>query len=286
VYLLIFLAIPVVGSLSGAKLGANGRTSGSLVSIEFFDVGQGDAALIITPNGRRILIDTGPDYTLDKHMFGGDILNIFRKCHIEMLVITHDHADHDGGTERLSRRCSLGYTGPYYKGEVYEIDGVYLHILWPPKDHSTKDINDLSVVILLDYYDQEVLFTGDVGYRIQDSFTEMTIAAPLNTASRSLLDSVIEKGLDVYKVSHHGSVTGLSKVLLSKYPPKLSVISVGEGNKFGHPNEEVLEFLGELSGEKFGELSGGTVSELSGGTSGEIHRTDTGGSLKIILTGK
>src|SRR3989344_4030050 len=241
---LIYILYILVSILSNTL--SNRESRG--MTFEFLDVGQGDSILITTTAGKFILIDGGGDYTADRLLF--ERQRLLSGCHLDVVILTHEHADHSVGLERILKRCTAGTYKKLYKGDLLRIDGLELHVLWPPeKSYTPSDINDTSTVILADYGFFEVLLTGDAGSTV------------LSSLDKGKLDNLIQNGLDILKVSHHGSKTGLDKSFLRKYTPRYAVIQVGEGNKFGLPDEEVLDFLG--------------------GIGSEIYRTDMQGTVEI-----
>ena len=243
--LLILLALFLLGKLLTLPPGGG-------LTIKVFDVGQGDAILIKTPNGFLVLIDGGPDFEVDRYIDKEFWLN---GCHLDLLVLTHPHADHLKGLNRLLERCkvdtvlhrtveydSRGYENWFLHlssvevreaktGDVISLGRVKLVVVWPPEQQEfSENINNSSVSLLLDYGDFEALFLGDL---------EKEASIMLDTDT---LDRYIDGKLEVYKVPHHGSIDSFNPVLISYLAPKLCLVPVGE-NKYGHPNDEVLEFM-------------------------------------------
>jgi competence protein ComEC len=225
------------------------------------DVGQGDAIFMRTPNGSDILIDGGPDNSvlscLSRHM-------PFWDRTIEIMILTHPHADHlTGLIDVLKRYRVLAFgtekigssTDAYkellkqlaqnrtkirflYQGDRFVIkDGVTLGVLWPTYEwinqnllsKTNSDENGLSVINLLGYKNFKALFTGDA----QDSDVEK-------------IDLMVGK-ISLLKIPHHGSKTSLDSEVLKVLAPKIAAISVGAKNKYGHPNPFTLNLLSQLS---------------------------------------
>jgi len=235
--------------------------------IIFCDVGQGDAAYIKFPDGRDMLIDGGPNDRvigcLSRHM-------PFWDRSIDMVAISHPQRDHIGGLPSVVSRYRVGYilkskadessdiadklkaiiqdkkipVKVLEKGETVAVDAVVIDILAPSGDE--KNINDLSLVFTLHYGSFDTLFTGD---------------APLRQGFAGQAPGSIE----VVKVPHHGSKTGLVASVVSVMHPIAAIISVGK-NSFGHPSPEVL----------------GAYSAAGSA----IHRTDKEGDIEIISDGK
>jgi competence protein ComEC len=234
--------------------GVSSSGSGSL-DIDFLDVGQGDAILISTPNGKRVLIDGGDNFETD---FEISKRIPFYSCYIDVLVLTHPHYDHIVGLNRLMQRCKIGTvmfndvdftsrdferfkslssffdTKNVYAGESFKLDGVLFKVLWPTKEflkNNVADINDVSIVMFLDYGDFEALFTGDATDKV------------LGRVDMSMFEGFVDGGFDVLKVPHHGSKYSLHKSFYSKLKPNTCVISVGKDNKFSHPFPSVIDYF-------------------------------------------
>jgi competence protein ComEC len=252
------------------------------------NVGQGDAIFIRTPNGSDILIDGGPDDSvlncLSSHM-------PFWDRTIELLVLSHPHTDHLTGlisvvnrykvmhyvTENVQNGASslkrlqaalavhdliAKYT---FSGERIDLsDKTYLLTVWPTSgwmkslelqdnnnlqtEGSSLDTNGFCLIQLLVFGNFRALLTGDAGSIVEDK-----VAAQVGK-------------IDVLKVSHHGSKTGLSSWFLEKTSPKLAIISVGAKNKYGHPAREALDLLKSHN-----------IKTL---------RTDKDGEVEIVTDGK
>lgn len=257
------------------------------------DVGQGDGILIRTPNGSDILIDGGPDDSildcLSNHM-------PFWDRDIEVMILTHPHADHLTGlisvlkrykvmhyfTENLNS-SSLVYrklqdalaknslTAKFnFSGDRIDFtDKTSLLTVWPQKDWLEKqklqdsqslakdnpslDVNGFSVIELLSYGNFKALLTGDGGVLVEDKIA--------NTLGK----------IDVLKVPHHGSKTGMSDYFLSEISPKLAIISVGAKNRYGHPSKIALDLLTKYNIKTLETDKNGEVEVISDGKSFRIY---------------
>lgn len=223
--------------------------------MEIWDVGQGDAIYISTPGNRVIIVDGGDNFEVDYKI---SRLMPFYSCYIDFLVLTHPHYDHINGLNRLLQRCEVGtlifndvdFNSSqffYFKnfaeknnvknvfaGDSFEVDGVTFKILWPTKEFlekSISDINDVSIVIFLDYGDFEALLTGDATDKVLGNIDYDEIA------------NLVDGDFDVLKVPHHGSKYSLHRDFYSKLKPKDCVVSVGKNNRFGHPSPLVMEYF-------------------------------------------
>ncbi len=247
--------------------------------VHFFDVGQGDSALITTPDGRQVLVDGGPDLdsattALSATVSGGD-----RK--LELVVLTHLDADHSRGLLEVMDRFNIGAVlvgkdspaaamNPQWQGELdrqqiepvqihdgYTIalgSGVTLDVLNPTTNRINSRVpasNNDSVVLRLAYRSMSFLLAGDV-----ESETESLLARHDSEVASTVL-----------KVAHHGSKTSSTDAFLDRVSPSAAVVSVGQDNPFGHPNPQVMERLESRLG------------------SPGVFRTDHDGDIEFITDG-
>lgn len=223
------------------------------LKVIFLDVGQGDAILIRAPGGKNILIDGGPGKNILNRL--AEELPLFTKT-IDLLIETHPDTDHVGGLpDVLNRYSVLGIIKPCIESDnvydqalslkakekgVIEIcaqagglievgNNIQMEILYAGQKNTKT--NDASVVSLLTYNETKFLFTGDTTSLIE-RYLAYTKGSGLSA--------------DVYKVSHHGSKDSNDDKFLQLVKPLISVISVGTGNTYGHPHQEVLENLTKL----------------------------------------
>lgn len=228
------------------------------LEVIFFDVGQGDAALVSLPNGRHLLIDAGPrDGYTDQG--ARTILPHLERYGIEALdavVVSHPHSDHLGGLPALLRAVPVHrviHNGDIYPSELYRetmhlldslaiphgnvragdtlaLDGsVRLQVLSPEPGPLADEANDASVVLRLVYGKTTFLFTGDA----EKAAEEQIIAryGPL-------------LGSTVVKVGHHGSSTSSTPALVrlaTADSGSVAVVSVARHNTYGLPSADVLE---------------------------------------------
>jgi len=123
------------------------------------------------------------------------------------------------------------------KGDRVRIErNLYFDVLWPKKYNLVSEnvLNNNSIVCKLKYKEFSMLFTGDI-----EEKAEKQIIQEYKNGLDKLNSSVL-------KVGHHGSKTSSTKDFLDAIKPKIALIGVGENNKFGHPNDKVLERLEDL----------------------------------------
>jgi competence protein ComEC len=254
--------------------------------ITFLDIGQGDCALIQTPDGRNILVDCGrTSFTSDS----GErtILPYLERCgisRIDLLIITHLHLDHIGGINSLLENIEIGKiidSGQKYNSAfinkmdsliivnnverevvsagdmIRDMDDLRMYFLYPDKNYRDKDLSDQkenpnngSVVFILKYGDTDFLFTGDA-----EKESEGIMVRQYSDFLKT----------DVLKVAHHGSITSTTIPFAIRNKPGIAVISCGKFNKFNHPSDIVLNRL-ERSGTKIyrTDLDAAIVMESDG----------------------
>lgn len=127
---------------------------------------------------------------------------------------------------------------------------IYFDILWPNNSYLISEnlLNNNSIVAKLHYKRFSALFTGDI-----EQIAEKEILKQYKYNSQVLNSTIL-------KVAHHGSKTSSTKEFLETVKPKISLIGVGENNKFGHPNDDVINRLENIGSkiyrtDKMGEIS-------------------------------
>ena len=253
------------------------------MAVHFIDVGQGDAALVVTPHGRALMIDTGG--TRDGGYDIGSRVDVPYLSHygvrrLDYMILTHVHEDHAGGAGGIVRHmpvgmiltaheprseyarvfgCSLDapemqHLAPAEAGEHIDLDGVAVDILYAPQMESGAAEgatgNEYSNVIRVNYGAASFLFTGDL----------------VAEQEKAMLAEGKNPQCTVLKVAHHGSKTSTTEEFLAAAQPRFAVISVGRDNNFGHPAPEVIERL-QKNGIK-------------------IYRTDEDGAVVCRTDGK
>lgn len=251
-----------------------------LLHVHALDVGQGDAILVVSPSGRRMLVDGGPSPSAVLDGLGRRFAPWDRR--LDIVVLTHPDADHVGGLPAvLDRYAVAAVVAPEVEHHtpdaqawraaveveaaagalVFEavagmrigLDpeaGVVADVLWPPRDRPPppEAVNDHSVVLRLVHGRTTILLTGDIEAEVEARLVRE--GAPL--------------AADVLKVAHHGSETSTTPDFLAAVRPSLAVISAGADNRFGHPTASVLERLERIM----------------------VRRTDVDGAVEIIGDGR
>ena len=249
-----------------------------VLTVSFLHIGQGDAILIQTPNGKKILVDGGPDRSV--------LRELSRKLwpwdrHIDVLIETHPDKDHITGLGYVLERYTVDYflesgipdqtaTSLHVKDDVLKEkgiqhmiikrgtrldfgDGAYADVLFPNTDQSTQAVtNDGSIVLHVVYGKTSFMLTADLPSPYEDQ---------LVTLDGNSLHS------DVLKAGHHGSRYSTDSIWLYAVSPRFVVISAGKGNSYGHPHKEVLERVEKQGAELLSTIDSGTITFESDGVS-------------------
>lgn len=239
------------------------QVDGGELEVTAIDVGQGDSLLVAFPDRTLMVVDAGgipafrgmPRSRLD---IGEEVVAPYlwsrsvRK--IDILVLTHAHADHAGGMAALIqdfrprelwtgansdnpswdavRRQALRYGVRIHSlraGKTLVIGGARVSILAPPQDYlpDEEPKNNDSLVMRVQYKERSFLLTGDAESAVEE---------------RLLADGLAGR-VDVLKVGHHGSRTSSTEAFLDTIQPAFAMISDGAGNPFHHPHPDVVRRL-------------------------------------------
>lgn len=221
--------------------------------VTFLDVGQGDASVVELPDGAVLVVDTG-----STGLQVADFLRSRGIRAIDALALSHGQSDHAGGLAALFEEFTVrelwdngrllysespespqGIPGAathrrLSRGDVLSGSGYSITVLHPSEGFSSArpadpEQNNDSLVLRIQGRSASFLFTGDIEREGQESLL------PLEGHLKST----------VLKAPHHGSRSSATAAFFAAVSPEAVVISVGRGNRYGHPGEEVLSLLAD-----------------------------------------
>lgn len=245
------------------------------LTVHFIDVGQADCALLVC-GGEAMLIDGG------NAADGMDVTRYIQTLGIDKLdlvVGTHSHEDHIGGLATVLRNfdadtiwiSDFTYTNATVNnflnaaaaqrtpvtevdpGETFDLGGAEITVLGPVQS-GYEDVNDLSLVLMVEFGESRFLFTGDME----------------QLAEGHMLDywgEDFDWHADVLKIGHHGSYSSSGYRLLREVAPTWGIISCGYQNEYGHPHESTLSRLRDAEVTIFRtDLMGTVIAATDGET--------------------
>lgn len=252
--------------------------------INFIDVGQGDSCLI-RYKGTNIMIDSGGSLSKNKdeksYDIGENVLNNYLLnrgiTRLDYIMASHFDEDHSQGFIFLLKNMKVKnviISEQYKTSSIYEqfkqickkqnIQIIYVRsgdeirikdlafkILHPKSKEnqiSENPLNNNAIVCMVKYKNRRILFTGDI-----EKVAENEMVKEYTNGLKA----------DILKVGHHGSKTSTTKEFLDLINPSVALIGVGQNNKFGHPNEDVIKRLEEKNIQ--------------------IYRTDEMGEISVII---
>ena len=247
------------------------------LTVRFLDVGQGDATLFIHPDV-TMLIDTG---RFDR----SDVPPLLRRYgvdRIDLLVVTHPHADHVGqfddvmaafdvdevwwsgatATSRTFERAvaALDASDARYEepraGATATVGPLGIEILHPGAGDSLRDLNDASIAMRITYGGFRLVMTGD---------------AERVSEARMLGRHPDRLAADVLRLGHHGSSTSTTPDFLTTVAPSVTIYSAGADNRYGHPHEEVVARVTGRGIPLYGTDRHGTITVVTDGTTFDVR---------------
>ncbi len=261
-----FQLVQTAGNIPTEEIVTNIEIDENKLELFFFDVGQADSILIMN-KGKTMLIDAGNDENGEQIVEDIKTLGINK---LDYLVVTHMHADHMGGMDKVIRNFDVGTmympdtlqttkqveemldamldTGLTYEspeiGDTFMLGNANAEVVYIDNEE-TENLNNSSIVIELTFEEQKLLFTGDAEKEVEEK---------LNLGK-----------INILKVGHHGSSTSSSDKFIKQIKPDIAVMQVGKDNSYNHPHSSVVKRL-----QKNGAI---------------IYRTDELGTIWISCDG-
>lgn len=269
-----FLPILFLGIASVSSYFVFASRTPDELQVSFLDVGQGDAIFIQSPSGIQVLIDGGPNASVVEQLH--KVMPLFDRS-IDLIMATHPDADHISGLTDVVKRFDVGAflesggkneNGVQERledlliqkkvpkklarrGQEYDLGGgAVLLILYPYTDVSKEESNAGSIVAQLVYGENSFLLTGDA-----PTTSEFALVGTDGDRLRST----------VLKFGHHGSDTSTSLPFLEKVRPMYGVVSAGKNNRYGHPDQDVLDRASRFETTILQTLKSGTITFSTNG---------------------
>lgn len=248
------------------------------LAVHFIDVGQADS-ILIECGGAFMLIDGG------NRDDGQKVISYLQSCGVEELeavICTHAHEDHVGGlpavlavypTEKVYAPTKT-YSSNIFDDFLYYVDqqrlevtiptpgthfildgdgqtdGAEVTILGPVKSYA--ETNDTSIVVLVEFYNNSFLFTGDMEVEAENDMLDYW-------------DGKIDWDVDLLKVGHHGSTTSSGYRFVYETDPEYAIVPVGADNSYGHPHDEIIDRYHDAGIPIFRTDELGTILAVSDG---------------------
>ncbi len=267
--------ILVVGLMAGLLVFCLVSLPDGKLHVFVLDIGQGDSILIQTPTNEHILIDGGPDDKVMEQM--AKFMPFYEKS-IDLVILSHPHADHVNGLVEVLKRYQVkqvmmtgvsyyysGYLGfldeisqqkiPVIfagNGNDYQLGSIFLDMIYPfhsLQGDAFENQNNSSIVLRILYGQRSFYFSGDL---------EME-------KELELVKSNLNLHADFLKAGHHGSKTSNTEPLLDRIKPLYAAISCGVNNKFHHPFPGTIEHLQKRNVHIYRTDLDGSVEALSDG---------------------
>jgi competence ComEA-like helix-hairpin-helix protein len=251
---------------------ASAQHRSDTATIDFLDVGQGDSVLIRSPEGKTALVDAGPSK---------EIVPLLRERgvrSIDLVVVSHHHADHYGGMDDVIRAfhprfflaSNSSHTTPHYLRLLRLVRDSGMQAIFPTRSPRKIELGSVMLTVLPQPPENvEDENDNSIGIRVQHGSFSLLLTGDSQATERAYWERHVPDliaNCTVLKLAHHGSKNGIDARWLSLVKPRLAVISVGAKNEYGHPSPQTLALLSR--------------------TRIPVLRTDVDGTIEIRTDGK
>ncbi len=270
----------IIAPAAGLAQFPGSRPAGT-AAVEFLDVGQGDAVLIRSPEGRTALIDAGPSKNVVEHLRERGLKTI------DLVLVSHHHSDHYGGMDAVIREFhpryfvatnskhttsqylkllqrvrdeGLTFVQPTGKSRKIELGSMTLTLL-PQPPENTREENENSIGLRVQHGPLAVLLTGDSEEDERKWWVEHC--------------PDLVRDCQLLKLAHHGSRNGTDSTWLELVRPRAAIASLATGNDYGHPHRETVELVRSAGIPLLQTNLDGTITATSDGKVWRVTRAKT-----------
>jgi competence protein ComEC len=222
------------------------------VTVAVLDVGQGDAILIRSPEGKTALVDAGPSRDVVKTLRAQGVTAL------DLVVVSHHHADHYGGMAeviktfptRVFLASDSSHTSPHYLKLLQLVRDRRIEAITPGLSPRKIALGSVELTVFPkapeDPHEEN---NNSVGLRLQYGAFSVLLPGDAQEAERNWWERIVPSlcaDCTVLKLAHHGSRNGTDARWLELVRPELAVASLGAGNDYGHPHPETLALLKQM----------------------------------------
>ncbi|SDK34727.1 ComEC/Rec2 family competence protein [Sediminibacillus albus] len=276
---IIVLQVTAFLSIQHKAAGQEGR-----LEVHFIDVGQGDSILIITPNGRTMLVDGGPPSAASKV---ASYLQQNGITTLDLVVATHPDIDHIGGLVKVlkefkvSRLVDSGklYTTSTYFDYLEQIERHKIPVTIAKGEEDIRLDPNLSIHILNTQNAFKTNNQSSIALSLSYGQIDFLLMADVETTQEKKLLEQKKLDAEILKVAHHGSDTSTSFEFLREVTPDTAILSYSINNDFGHPVNRVVDSLQLVGANVYSTAKAGDIVIASDGKS---YRVDVAGGERIL----
>lgn len=259
------------------------------LTVHFLDVGQGDASLILLPNGKNILIDAGTRTAGEKvvsYLIQAGITSI------DLVVATHAHADHIGGLVPVINEFAIGqvldsgrtHTSLTYLNYLEEVDEKDIRLTIAEVGSKINLDPNVTITVLNTGSEQKSLNNSSVSLKVEYDQVSFVFTGDAEVLSEGEMANAFDLSAEILQVGHHGSRTSSNPPFLNNVQPEEAILSYGQGNSYNHPHAEVISRFQANGTNLYSTAANGDIVAITDGLTYEIKSNpwygtgNTGGS--------